>query len=287
MAQGFHRRRGVAKSIRQIAGAEIDAAVASIRDPQKDDAETVHDVRLQLKRLRALLRLPAEHFPDYSLENIAFRDLGQRLAHIRDADVLQQTAESLAAEADIGDLATLRAEIAATVTAPDQDVRALLQGEITAGLLEAKRRVQGWRFDRKGFALLADGLQNVYQRMRAGEALALRHPSAANFHEWRKQAKYHANQLALLKPAAPDVLKNYRTIGDKLASTLGGHHDLDVLREAAKAISPAQSAPLLEAISARNAKLEVKAFRLGDELTAERPADFLRRIEASWQAWRC
>ena len=36
----------------------------------------------------------------------------------------------------------------------------------------------------------------------------------------------------------------------------------------------------------RNARLEARAFRLGDELTTERPKDFLRRVEKGWKSWR-
>jgi CHAD domain-containing protein len=291
LSERFHRKRGIAKSIRRIAIAEIDAALAAIREGSGDDAEAIHAVRQQLKRLRALIRLPHRQFPAYRDENTAFRDLGRKLAHTRDADVLGDTFDGVAEAASLPDAAGIRRRLrdAAADQAGPSDRRELLDGEITAGLLEARRRAAQWQFEGKGLALLGGGLRQVYKAMRADEAIAAQAPNAANFHEWRKQTKYHAAQLALLRAVAPKIFKGYRKIADKLGSTLGDHHDLDVLVTAVNRLddlAEQDRGRLIEAIRHRNAELEGKAFRLGDELTAERPDDFLRRIEAGWKSWR-
>jgi len=289
LPQKFHRKRAVAASIREIAITEIDTALAAIRDPDADEAETIHTVRQQLKRLRALIRLPRGHFDAYRGENSAFRDLARKLARTRDADVLSQTYDGLAANARKPVPGRVQRRILGGVgERPRQHSRRrLLEGEIADGLNAARRRVERWRFTRKGFALIAGGLRHVYAEMRASEAAAARHPTATNFHEWRKQTKYHASQLALLRPVAPEIVRGYRKIADRLAETLGDHHDLDVLRAAATAVKDDSAArPLFKAIRQRDRRLGSKAFRLGDELAAERPDDFVRRIEANWKSWR-
>lgn len=289
MAERFRRRQGVARAIRRIARAEIDVALAAIRDGNADETEVIHTVRQQLKRLRALLRLPRPYFPDYRAENAALRDIARRLAGTRDADVLAETFDGLAEEAGLASAAELRLELLPAQAPSTGSRQAMLTGEIRRGLVAARRRVKDWRFDAHGFALIGRGLERVYRDMRDGEALARHEPTALHFHEWRKQTKYHANQLAMLRAVSPPVFKGYRKLGDRLAATLGDHHDLDVLAGALgrlESVSESQRQALDQAIAARDAALAQKAFRLGDELGAERPADFLRRVHAGWKAWR-
>ena len=290
MPQSFHRKREVATSIRAIAVAEIDRALAAISDGDADEAEIIHTVRQQLKRLRALIRLPRGHFEAYGEENAAFRDLGRKLARTRDSDVLRQTYDGLVTRAGRRVPAAVRRRVLAGSGKKSPGTpgrRPLLEGEIASGLRAARERAKRWRFGRKGFPLIAGGLRRVYAEMREGEKLAADHSTAMNFHEWRKYTKYHASQLALLTPVAPEIIKGYRKIADKLAVALGDHHDLDVLRAAADGVrNDAAADPLFEVIKRRDRKLASRAFRLCDELSAERPADFLRRIEVSWKSWR-
>jgi hypothetical protein len=285
----FHRKRSVAGSLRGIAIAEIDAALAAIADPDADEAETIHTVRQQLKRLRALVRLPRQRLDGWRDENLAFRDLGRQLAGTRDADVLAESFDRLAEQAGITS-PRLRAGITSGAANPggSSESRArLLRGEIAAGLVQARERAAGWRLDSRGFRLLGPGLRRVYRDMRACEKRAAVAPTPANFHAWRKRTKYHANQLALLKPVAPKIFKGYRKVADRLGGTLGEHHDLDALAAAVQRLGDGSKRErLLGAIGKRNRELEETAFRLGDELTAERPDDFVRRLEAGWKNWR-
>jgi len=285
----FHRQKGVAKSLRRIAVAEIDTALAAIADEKADEADKIHDVRQQLKRLRALIRLPRKHLDGYREENAAFRDLARRLARTRDADVLTETFDDVTGEAGVT-APRLRAELMASVEKPGVASRqSLLEGEIADGLRKARGRAAQWRFDRGGFPLIGKGLERIYRDMRDTEAHAAAQPTPENFHEWRKQTKYHANQLALLRAVAPKIFNSYCKIADELGTTLGDHHDLDALSAALHRLGDTgtnKRSRLVKAVRARNRKLERRAFRLGDELTAERPADFFRRIEAGWHAWR-
>jgi len=282
----FQRRRSVAASLRRIALTEIDVALAAIGDRAADEAETIHTVRQQMKRLRALIRLPHQRLAGWREENIAFRDLARRLAGTRDAEVLGETFDQVA---DTARLATSGLRAALVGRQAGGSHRDLLAGEITAGLLAARSRIAEWRFHDHGFALIGRGLRRVYADMGRSEAAARAAPDPARFHEWRKQTKYHAAQLRLLRPIAPAIIKGYLKAADALADTLGAHHDLDVLASAVNRLAQPAAADrdrLLAAIRDRNATLEAEAFRLGDELTAERPVDFLHRIEASWKSWR-
>jgi CHAD domain-containing protein len=289
MTVRFHRKKGVANSLRKIAVAQIGTALAAIADHRMDEAEIIHVVRQQLKCLRALMRLCRRHFDGFDAENTRYRDLARHLARTRDADVLGDTFDMVVGEARLDQNGELRAHLIATRGQGPGHAsrRRLLEGEISAALIAARRRARCWHFDEKGFKLIGDGLKRGYEQMRTCEARAAEHPTGSTFHEWRKQVKYHANQLALLRSVAPDIFKGYRDVADKLAEALGEHHDLDMLLAALDEAAPQQVEPaILEAIGHRRTRLEVKAFRLGHELTMERPTDFLRRIESGWHDWR-
>ena len=173
---------------------------------------------------------------------------------------------------------------------PVEVVLELLTGEVARGLEEARERARHWHFKGHGFALIGPGLRRVYRDMRRDEAAARAEPTPARFHEWRKQTKYHANQLELLRAAAPKIFKGYRRVAEALADRLGEHHDLDALAAAIERADADRRSRkkrrVLAAMRRRNAKLEAVAFRLGDELAAEPPRAFLRRVEASWDDWR-
>src|SRR5438046_641374 len=94
MMDRFHRKKGVTKSLRKIAAAQIGTALAAISDRRLDEAEVIHVVRQQLKRLRALLRMCRRYFDGFDFENTRYRDLARQLARTRDADVLGDTFDS-------------------------------------------------------------------------------------------------------------------------------------------------------------------------------------------------
>ncbi len=290
MTARFHRRKAIADSLRTIATDAIAQALAALDDPQMPEAEVTHLVRQQLKRLRALIRLPRGQFSAFRSEDRAFRDLGRRLAGSRDAEVLGVSFDAMVKAARLSGLHTLRAHLVGGLGRPLESaaLRELLREEIAPGLFAALRRVRKWRLQTRGFTAIGAGLLRTYGAMRRDQAETLRYPDPAKFHQWRKQVKYHANQLAFLRPAALDVIKGSLTAAQKLADILGEHHDLEVLRSALlnDRCVAVERAALLATIAARSARLQAEAFRLGDELTAESPGDFRRRIRQHWRKWR-
>ena len=97
-AHAFRLRAGesLRTAVRRIACAEIDAVIAALEGPIRDD--TVHEVRKATKRLRALLRLVRDHLGPrrYARENRTFRDSARALSPARDAEVLVATVDRLA-----------------------------------------------------------------------------------------------------------------------------------------------------------------------------------------------
>ena len=289
MPRKFHRHEAVGRALRAIATSEIKVARRASADAAADEKKAVHDVRRQLKRLRALIRLARGGFDDYAHENKAFRDLGRRLSGAREAEVLGSTYDAVVVRAGLDPPAALR--------------RLLLEGHADAGsgaladtlardivpvLEDASARVGHWRFDRKGFSLIGAGAHRTYRQMRDAGLEARLNTSAASLHEWRKQVKYHAAQLQYLSPVAPEMLVPRRRTADQLADLLGEHHDLDQLRAALDRLdmTDEQRHALVTAIEARCGELETEAFQHGDDLAGDDPEQFAQRLAGHWRAWR-
>jgi len=98
-------------------------------------------------------------------------------------------------------------------------------------LREARRRVEDWPLAAAGRAELARGIARTYRRGRRALAEAYLAPTAANFHEWRKRAKYHWYHMRLLSERSGGWAKRRIKSLKQLSTLLGDNHDLDVLRQ--------------------------------------------------------
>ena len=89
----------VPSSVRACAHEQLDRAIGRLEHAGDDSVEAIHDARKHLKKSRALLRLvrPALGSKAYRRENDALRDAGLALSGARDADVLVETVDKLAA----------------------------------------------------------------------------------------------------------------------------------------------------------------------------------------------
>jgi CHAD domain-containing protein len=283
MGFSFSRSGKVGSQVRRIAAEQIDAALADCRSGDDFD-KTVHELRRRCKRIRGLLRLVRPKFPGFDRENAAFRNAADALASARDAAVMLETLDEVLEEASVGQGARLREVLAENIrcVSERQDRRALLEA-FAEEMLIARKRVDYWTFEDRGFDLLAPGLGHTYARMRKrlGEAEKTSHDEA--FHDWRKEAKSHWFHVTLFKDCAPDRLGARRDQLDTLGEYLGDHHNLAVLAEGLEALAGPLDADLTQAISARKSALADKAVALGRQLTAESSDALVSRFEKFWK----
>lgn len=91
---------GADHAIRRCASEQLDRAIAELSDGVKTDpVEAVYAARKALKKERSVLRLARGSLTSSVRrhENTAVRDAGRRLSAARDADVLVQAVDDLAA----------------------------------------------------------------------------------------------------------------------------------------------------------------------------------------------
>jgi CHAD domain-containing protein len=274
----------VPTAVRACAREQLEGAIARLEAAGEDPVEAVHDARKHLKKSRALLRLvrPALGRDAYRRENAALRDAGLALSGTRDADVLAETVEKLAARGagrlPAATFEQLRAAVRASGEEPP-DTTAVLEA-----LREAAARVERWPLGSADWDSVIVGAARAYTRGQEAFDIARHEPTAVHLHEWRKRVKdlwYHERLLA---PAWPELLKAHGEEAHALSELLGDDHDLTALRERIEQgleLPPEAAADRVELVALideRRAELREQAVRLGRRLYAEPPKAFRRRL---------
>jgi CHAD domain-containing protein len=290
---------GVGEAIARVARERLDHAVAQLRETVADDrVSAIHDVRTDLKKLRALLRLVQ---PDLDRrvrrrENRRLAEVARALSGARDADVLVEVADELARRYPGHAPATTFEALRRRLSDAAQDARGDADDTVVATaadeLQDVRDRLDQWPLEGLDDATLLIGLERTYARGRAAFAVAEATPGAHELHEWRKRVKDLWYQQRLLRDTWPKVMKAQIDELAELAELLGDDHDLAVLRElldadrGAAAQTPADLEPVIAVIDRRRGDLLGAARALGRRVYAERPRRFARRHRAYLRAAR-
>jgi len=286
----------VPDGVRRVARGRIDHAIDELLGKSDSSREqAVHEARKDMKKLRALLRLVRGELGDdvYRSENACFRDTARQLAGVRDADVMLATLADLEERYGTlpGDAPRLRPALVAhrfrtSALSPDSKTA-------VATLTNARARVEDWPLEADGFEAFEDGLWRVYRQGRRDYRAARKVPSAEHLHEWRKRVKdlwYHCSLLedTTWKPVMSALADEAHELSDRL----GDDHDLAVLVAWAHGHSSALNGagPMLRGfdviVEARRRELQEEAFAYGARLYADKPSEFVGRVEGWWDASR-
>ena len=90
-------QKSISNRLQEFALAQIDGALTYLTAAKHDPDEAIHETRRCLKRVRAGLRLLHPQLADatYDRDNVYLRNIGRRLATLRDAAVMTETLAGL------------------------------------------------------------------------------------------------------------------------------------------------------------------------------------------------
>lgn len=293
---GEARLRG---EIQRIALERIGSARKGLRKLPDDVDERIHGIRRDLKKLRALLRLVREPLGKSTCkrEDRTFRDAARKLAPFRDAAARVALVESLR-EKEMNPVSASAMEAAA------KEVRGVYRKTVRKGkvkdaareadalLKDAEKRVKQWTFEGPpGFGWFREGLEDMYARCRRDLARCLIHPTAENFHDWRKCGKYLRYQIDLMHLASPADLEPAEKKLHALTDLLGSHHDLAVLGETLEPLADgtlddAELWAIHQFLESENRSLMKRCWASGRRLFAETTEVFIGRIGGYWEGKR-
>jgi CHAD domain-containing protein len=241
----------------------LDRALAAALGRRPLGREAVHEIRRELRRARAGLRLVRDAVGRraYAEENRTLRDAARPLSAARDADVMLQTIDRLL-ERDLPPeeslwLRRLRAAARREQGQCRRALRGALVEGVVGGIRQARAQVGNWRLPHDPAQPVAAGLERIYRQGRRHLRDAEERPTDRALHELRKQVKFLAAALRLL-PAlgmAPDEAAATRA--DTVTRLLGEDHDLVLLRRRFGGASRG----LVARVARRRRKLQKKALK--------------------------
>lgn len=251
-------------------GHEIDAMFTT----QGASGETVHQLRVAIKTIRALLRLarPKLTRRDYRNADRVFRDLAGRLRNDREADVRLETLDDLAQRKGTGlspdDVAETRRSLLAAAAQDGDEGRqqrlARLRNDLNAQ--RAHMPLRNLSLNRNE---VIKGLRRAYRRSRRAYRTALAQPSGRNLHAWRKTCKALIYQLAATRDET--AAKTFAADLAALGHRLGRIHDLSRLARHLRAEPGVGAAARVASLARRFVKKQTKkALAAGKALFARR-----------------
>ena len=299
MSLELERDEPISEGVRRIVCERIDMALETLtRSARAVSDDAVHEARKRFKEIRGVLRLVRDELGGkiFRRENRTFRDAARPLSVLRDAKALIDSLDALIAHFKERVKPKAFAKFRRVLIERRREARKqVLQKDravvrIVRRIRSARKRVERWPLERKGWKAVDGGLQRVYsQGMRAMNE-ARSEPSDETLHEWRKRTKDLRYGLELLQAAWPETMKLLAEQTHHLTDLLGDDHDLAVLRTVAQQElkdEPFDEAELLPAlIDERRIVLQQEAIDLGLKLFEEDDEEFVARLKGYWKAAR-
>jgi CHAD domain-containing protein len=276
--------KSATRAVRRIARARFAASAGLVATGRLPQTELVHELRKNVKKVRALLRLVRPAFRDHAAENAALGEAARMLTALRDAEVLGQTFDRVAAGSRTPPeaLAALRAQAVRPGPGPG-DATALLRAHAEA-IAKIDRRARHWKIAGEGFDALEAGLERGWTAAQKAMRGARSDPGPEALHLWRRRMKDHWYHARLLQPIWPEAMAHHMAAAETLGELLGDARDLALLA-AALADLPG-GAEIRTAAEREEARLLADAGALGRRFLSEPAAGLGRRWRGWWEIWR-
>jgi CHAD domain-containing protein len=278
--------------LRRIVAEELSAGIAeaSLRDVDLD--EVIHEERKHCKRIRGVLALFRGSLADRRTHDRRYRDIARRLAGARDAAaVLEGFSAALDEYPDSRGSET--EEVLQALTRRREEAVSRLDDErsgldrLILDFESARESIPDLVVEADDWPAVAGGLKHWYRRGRRSWQRLQDGGTAAEFHKWRKSAKYHLYHMTLLEDLDPSWMRDRQLAVDRVQELLGQGQDLAVLEELLPDLDLRPEARAVAGKLARRLqeRLQLDALRLGQEVYAPKPKRLVKRVKKRWRRW--
>lgn len=289
MAFRLRPSSGLRRQLRRLVRREFGRALDALC-PVVSDANAAHDVRLRLKKIRAVLRLfRAPLGPHYRREDRRLRAIGHRLAPLRDAEVAAETLRRVQSRYP----RRLRGPTADDVAGALQARAVRIFQRSAVDLARARvdlRRSQASTVSilRRpgGFTDVRRGMVSGYRRARQALSGLRMTSDAGRFHRWRRRLKEHWYQVRLFDDVSHPARARGRRL-ERLETRLGDSHDLVMLRSLIRSHRKQYGdarwrTTLLRTIAQHEAALRAQCLRAGAQEFNAKPRAFRHEVDRWW-----
>jgi len=296
MAYRIKARPPLEQEMQRILLERIGDSLDQLRNPDDVLDTSIHQVRKNMKKIRAVLRLYRFALPgnEYGFMNEFCRDFAGQFAQLRDAKVFPETLELV----NIDGKGSFKDDLPGIMSRLEEHYRRTRQDLLDQSnwrtksslqLETVRKNLDEWDLKDLKPGQLGKGLKQVYRRGRKAMKAAGENPSGEQYHEWRKRVKYLWYQVRLLQDAWPAVMKGYRRSLHQLSGLLGDEHDLYVLQKATSGSGPLSPLPaevkdkLNTALQNKREEIQSGLWPLARKIYQEKPGAFSSRILGYWE----
>jgi CHAD domain-containing protein len=225
------------REIKPVLAGYLRETQALLRQSPKPDDKAVHDVRVLMKKCRAVLRLISSQIDKKTFDRDyeAYRETGRLLCSWRETSVHRKT---------LKDLKKNHSKLFASLQG-NEKLEALMQkfevppepsSQVNSDLLKIEEllskagfRLRFLKLDNVDPKVLLAELENSYKIVVDKYLICRNNPKPANLHMFRKKAKDFLYQLWFFRPLNPEVLKSLEKKLDTMTQNLGKSNDLSQL----------------------------------------------------------
>ncbi|MBS0563189.1 MAG: CHAD domain-containing protein [Proteobacteria bacterium] len=269
--------------LRRIALDRLAASLA-LGEGGASDPAAIHELRRNIKRLRAVIALCRPDAIRTRRIDRALGEAGRLLAPLRESDALTALFDSLAPDPADPTLSAARLLLSASAAGDDPAARAAAIAAHSAALATIRDEIARWRIPVADFAELEDHFRRTRRNARALMEPALADPRGETLHDWRKRVKTHGLQVRLLHPIRPARIAAEAGALDRLGDLLGEARDCAILAERLEAADLAPS--LVAAARQREADCLAAAAPAARALLGPGGKAQARRWRKWWAAWK-
>jgi CHAD domain. len=222
------------KEIKPALAGYIRESQALLKKSVIPDEKAVHDIRVLMKKSRALLNLTAPQLDEtYRVRDIsALREVGRILSSWRETSVQRKILKEFRKEyPDIfiqlheNVMLTLLLDKHIPLTEPDEEMKATLE-QIDTLLNKTGYRIRFQSMKSIDPRLLIKELEITYTMVVDIYLSCRNNPKPAMLHKFRKKAKDFLYQLYIFRPLNPSVVKTLEKKLDSMTQNLGRFNDL-------------------------------------------------------------
>ena len=222
------------KEIKPALAGYIRESQALLKKSVIPDEKAVHDIRVLMKKSRALLKLTAPQLDEtYRVRDIsALREVGRILSSWRETSVQRKILKEFRKEyPDIfiqlheNVMLTLLLDKHIPLTEPDEEMKATLE-QIDTLLNKTCYRIRFQSMKSIDPRLLIKELEIKYTTIMDIYLSCRNNPKPSMLHKFRKKAKDFLFQLYIFRPLNPSVVKSLEKKLDSMTQNLGRFNDL-------------------------------------------------------------